>query len=221
MSHGSTKGIPLDTDGTLSNNSDQLVATQKAVKTYVDTSIAASPSGTVTSVSVVSANGVSASVANATTTPAITVSLGNITPASVASTGNVTGLNLSGTNTGDQTSIVGITGTKAQFDTACTDGNFAYASDLAGYQPLDTQLTDLAGLSYAGNSLKAIRVNAGETGFELATITATTPDMILTKLSMSTDQTVTAGYSAIIAGRFTIGSGTRLTIGNLARFKAA
>lgn len=42
----------------------------------------------------------------------------------------------SGTNTGDQTSIVGITGTKSQFDTACTDGDFAYASDLASYVTL-------------------------------------------------------------------------------------
>jgi len=37
--------------------------------------------------------------------------------------------NLSGVNTGDQTSIVGITGTKSQFDTAVTDGNFLYVSD--------------------------------------------------------------------------------------------
>ena len=37
------------------------------------------------------------------------------------------------------------------------------------YQPLDAQLTDLAGLSYTGNTLKVVRVNAGETGFELAT----------------------------------------------------
>ena len=35
----------------------------------------------------------------------------------------------SGTNTGDQTSIVGVTGTKAQFDTAVTDGNFMYIGD--------------------------------------------------------------------------------------------
>jgi len=35
-----------------------------------------------------------------------------------------------GTNTGDQTSIVGITGTKAQFDTAVTDGNFLYVGDV-------------------------------------------------------------------------------------------
>lgn len=59
--------------------------------------------GTVTDVSVVTANGVSGTVANSTTTPAITLSLGAITPTSVAATGTVTGSNLSGTNTGDQT----------------------------------------------------------------------------------------------------------------------
>lgn len=41
--------------------------------------------------------------------------------------------NLSGTNTGDQTSIVGITGTKAEFDTAVTDGNFLYVGDITQY----------------------------------------------------------------------------------------
>lgn len=43
-------------------------------------------SGTVTSVSVATANGVSGTVANPTTTPAITLSLGAITPTSVAAT---------------------------------------------------------------------------------------------------------------------------------------
>jgi len=36
---------------------------------------------------------------------------------------------LSGTNTGDQTSIVGVSGTKAQFNTAVTDGDFLYVGD--------------------------------------------------------------------------------------------
>lgn len=40
---------------------------------------------------------------------------------------------LSGNNTGDQTSIVGITGTLAQFNTACTDADFA---SLAGAETL-------------------------------------------------------------------------------------
>lgn len=70
-------------------------------------------SGTVTSVSVVTANGVSGSVADPTTTPAITLSLGAITPTSVAASGAisagamVTGSNLSGFNTGDQVIILG------------------------------------------------------------------------------------------------------------------
>ncbi len=52
----------------------------------------AASGGTVTSVSVVTANGVSGSVATATTTPAITLTLGNITPTSVAATGVVSAI---------------------------------------------------------------------------------------------------------------------------------
>ncbi len=59
--------------------------------------------GTVTSVAVTSANGVSGTVANPTTTPTISLSLGAITPTSIATSGTVTGSNLSGTNTGDET----------------------------------------------------------------------------------------------------------------------
>ncbi|SHN16205.1 beta strand repeat-containing protein [Flavobacterium xinjiangense] len=55
----------------------------------------------VSSVALTTANGISGVVANATTTPAITLTLGAITPTSVAAAGNVTGNNLSGTNTGD------------------------------------------------------------------------------------------------------------------------
>lgn len=40
-----------------------------------------------------------------------------------------TDLGLTGTNSGDQTSIVGITGTKTQFNTACSDGDFLYVGD--------------------------------------------------------------------------------------------
>lgn len=41
-------------------------------------------------------------------------------------------LGLSGTNSGNQTSIVGITGTRAQFDTALTDSDFVYVADYTG-----------------------------------------------------------------------------------------
>ena len=133
--------------------------------------------GTVTSVSVVTANGVSGVVATPTTTPAITLTLGAITPSSIVASGTISGSNLSGTNTGNQTSIVGITGTLAQFDTACTDADFlSVAAAAAGYQPLDTQLTSLAGLSYTSNKHRKVRVNVGETAFELAPEIYVTPE---------------------------------------------
>lgn len=86
------------------------------------------PAGTVTSVSVTTANGVSGTVSNSTTTPAISLSLGAITPTSVAATGTVTGSNLSGThtgtssgtNTGDQTTITGNAGSATVLQTART-----------------------------------------------------------------------------------------------------
>lgn len=45
-------------------------------------------------------------------------------------------------------------------------------------QAWDTQLQSLSGLSYTGNALKVVRVNAGETDFEVATISTTTTGTI-------------------------------------------
>lgn len=39
MTQGTTKGVPIDTDGTLVANSDALVASQKATKTYADAKV--------------------------------------------------------------------------------------------------------------------------------------------------------------------------------------
>jgi hypothetical protein len=47
----------------------------------------------------------------------------------VTNTGSVSAANLSGTNTGDQTSIVGITGTMAEFNSAVTDGNILFNNE--------------------------------------------------------------------------------------------
>lgn len=92
--------------------------------------------GTVTSVSVVTANGVSGSVATATTTPAITLTLGAITPTSVNSvvlsgsatpTLAVTGTStISGSNTGDQTNITGNAGTATALQNARTIGGVSF-----------------------------------------------------------------------------------------------
>ncbi len=88
--------------------------------------------GSVTSVSVVTANGISGSVANATTTPSITLALGAITPSSVNSvviSGSSTpsllvvgSSTVAGSNTGDQTSVTGNAGTATALQNSRTIG---------------------------------------------------------------------------------------------------
>jgi hypothetical protein len=95
-------------------------------------------SGTVTTVSVVNANGISGTVSNPTTTPAITLSLGDITPITISATGTVTGSNLTGVNTGDQTIILtgDVTGSGTSSfpttlsDTGVTAGVYGTASSV-------------------------------------------------------------------------------------------
>ena len=94
-------------------------------------------SGTVTSVSVTTANGVSGVVANPTTTPAITLTLGAITPSSVASTGAVSGTNLSGTNTGDVT-------------LAGTGTYLSLAGQVLTQNPIDLSTANASGVLAAG-----------------------------------------------------------------------
>ncbi len=79
-------------------------------------------------------------------------------------TGNIVGANLSGTNTGDQTSIVGITGTIAQFNTACTDADFA---SLAGAGTLTNKTIDLASNTLTGT---LAQFNTALTGADFATL---------------------------------------------------
>ena len=66
----------------------------------------------------------------------------------------------SGTNTGDQSLAAYLTSATAS----------------STYQPLDADLTSIAGLTKSGNTLKVIRVNAGETAYELATVTSGSGD---------------------------------------------
>lgn len=105
-------------------------------------------SGTVTSVGVATANGVSGSVANPTTTPVITLSLDAITPTSVngvvfsgASTPTlaVTGTSsISGANTGDQTITLSgaITGTGTGAITTTMNSNLDSLTDVVSSAPI-------------------------------------------------------------------------------------
>lgn len=84
----------------------------------------------------------------------------------------------------------------------------ATAADLSGYQPLDTQLTSLAGLSYTGNTLKFVRVNAGETGFELVTLAGGGDALVANSLDQFADVTQTAGQTLAITSSTTLSGGT-------------
>lgn len=89
-------------------------------------------SGTVTSVSVVTANGVSGSVATATTTPAITITLGAITPTTVngltitATTGTIT---LAAGKTLTVSNTLTFTGTDGSSVAFGTGGTVAFTSN--------------------------------------------------------------------------------------------
>jgi len=125
--------------------------------------------GTVTSVSVTTANGVSGTVTNPTTTPAISLALGAITPTSVAASGAVTGSNLSGSNTGDQTiTLTGdVTGSgTGSFAATIANNAVTYAkmqaasavAKLIGSDASGTALSEITlgtNLSMAGSTLNA------------------------------------------------------------------
>lgn len=105
--------------GTLSDQTD--------LQTALDAKLTANApitGGTKTKVTY-DANGLVTSGADATTADiADSANRRYVTDAQLVVIGNT-----SGTNTGDQTSIVGITGTKAQFNTAVSDGNIMFVGD--------------------------------------------------------------------------------------------
>jgi hypothetical protein len=119
--------------------------------------------GTVTGISVVTANGISGT-ATSTATPAITLSLGAITPTSVAATGYINGTNVTGTavNTGDQT--ITLTGDV----TGSGNGSFAASigtGKVTTAQILDGTITaaDIANQTITATKLSNISAN-GTTG---------------------------------------------------------
>ena len=199
--------------------------------------------GTVTSVSVVTANGVSGSVATATTTPAITLTLGAITPSSVNSvvisgsstpTLAVTGTSsISGSNTGDQTT----SGTTNRI--TVTSGTTNPVVDIASTYVGQTSITTLGtigtgvwqgtaiGNTYLANSSLTIgstNIALGATSTTLAGLTSVTSTSFVGALTgnASTATALATGRTISISGDLTYtspsfdGSGNVTAAGTLA-----
>lgn len=150
--------------------------------------------GTVTSVSIVTANGVSGSVATQTTTPAITLTLGAITPTSVAASGNVSGATLSGTlNTVAQPNITSVgTLTSLNVTGNITAADPTTASQVATKQYVDNLATGLSPKSSVraatlSNIINLATVN-GAIGTTLDGVTLASGDRILIKNQTTSSQ---------------------------------
>lgn len=130
--------------------------------------------GSVTTVSIVSANGVSGTVANPTTTPTITLALGNITPATVNGNTLTTG---SGT-------LILATFTLTVTGTASVSGTNTGDQDLSGYVPTtrtvngqalssDIIITTISGNAGTATALQTARTINGVSFDGTADITVT------------------------------------------------
>jgi len=176
---GSPSGYPWKvkfSNGSLTDNADGTFSVAAGAGT-----------GTVTSVSVATANGFSGTVATATTTPAITIIAGAIVPTSVAASGTVTGSNLSGTNTGDQTTVTGNAGTAtalAADGANCTAGNYPLGVDASGAVQDCTAVGAGSGdITDVGDTTTGAAFNALNTGTTLTFSNATSGTIALTPVA--------------------------------------
>jgi len=167
--------------------------------------------GTVTSFSFTNGAGITGTVTNASTTPSLSLTLGAITPTSVAATGAVSGSNLSGTNTGDQTSVTGNAGTATKLATARTINGVSFDGTAnITVSAVDTVTPRLAldQLDYPFNFSAAGSLNIyTRTGMTLALgATLGTPGVSYTKTTGGTTTTVTLPVVLAAGDWFTVTS---------------
>ena len=192
------------------NIAEQLVgltATQTLTnKTVIDNSFAIADDGDNTKLIAFQASGITTG-----TTRTLTIQNSSGT---VAYLSDITGIN-SGTNTGDQTSIVGITGTKAEFNTALTDGDFMFVGDAPTAHTLDShsnvtitanspgELLKWNGSAWINNTLAEAGISAvGHTHVlaDVTDITASVAEVNLLDLSGLTAGWVLRATAATTAG---------------------
>jgi len=175
-------------------------------------SFVADAGGTVTSVSVSTANGVSGTVATSTTTPAISLTLGAITPTSVAASGSVTGSNLSGTNTGDQT--ITLTGD------VTGSGTGSFVTAIGSGVIVNADVNASAAIAYSKLNLATSIVNADISASAAIVDTKLATISTASKVSNSATTAASANTaSAIVArdasGNFSAGTISAALTGNV------
>lgn len=156
-------------------------------------------------------------VANLFTSPTfVTPVLGVATATSIngatITSGTLNG-SVTGTNTGDQTSIVGITGTTAQFNTALSDGDFA---TLAGSEALTNKTIsgDTNKLRYSKTIVIEDPTNAEDLSFFFANRAITITEMravLIGSATPSVTWTIRHGTDRSAAGAEVVTSGTTTT----------
>ena len=122
--------------------------------------------GTVTSVGISVANGISVSGSPITSSGSITLGLGALTPTSVAASGAVSGSNLSGTNTGDQTITLtsDVTGS----------GTGSFAATIAAGAVTNAKLDSMTGPTVKGRSSGS----GAPSDLSMATLNGMLPNMV-------------------------------------------
>jgi hypothetical protein len=111
-----------------------------------------------------------------------TVNAGLLAPSDKVKLNNTTNI-----NSGDQFSIVGITGTKSDFDTTLTDGNFLYIGDI-------TQYTD----EQAQDSVGAILTDSGTIDFTYNDVIPSITGIVKSNSITSTELSNTINISEFI-----------------------
>lgn len=175
----------------------------------------------VTAVTIVTANGVSGSIANQGVQPAITLTLGAITPSSVAATGNVGGATLSSSGLATLASLsvtgaatvgttLGVTGAATALSLTTTGASTAQTLTSTGKATIGgtlgvTGATSLSTLNTSGlASLNSISVT-GTSSLQSLTV-ATTVDVTgnLTAAGVTSLNSMSA-VSAAVTGNMTVG----------------
>ncbi len=122
-----------------------------------------------------------------------------------------TDLGLTGTNSGDQTSIVGLSGTLAQFNTACTDADFARtdaANTFTGVQTLSSAPVFSAGIAPAqlpngltnGNSAAQSQVVVSATNYYITNSNLNLPNPLKSGMVVGTRFTWRVALTKTAAG---------------------